>query len=63
MEDDSHQLRDGPGHPIKLPGFAEHAPSALKKLVASDPAVAEYIASIRNLNEEGKDDADVEAGN
>jgi silicon transporter len=60
MEDDSHQLRDGPGHPIKLPGFAEHAPSALKKLVASDPAVAEYIASIRNLNEEGKD---VEAGN
>jgi hypothetical protein len=40
MGDDSDQLHLGPGHLIKLPGFPENAPAALKELTASDPSVA-----------------------
>jgi hypothetical protein len=53
MGDDAAQLRDGPGHPVKLAGFAE-APPALKKLMTSDPAVADYINSIHAM-ENGKE--------
>merc|ERR1712151_391105 len=40
----------------KLPGFAESAPKQLKKLIESDPAVAEYVkdymeTSLRSMQE------------
>jgi hypothetical protein len=43
---------------VKLPGFAENAPEALKKLFESDPEVVDYInSSIRKL-EIGKDNVE-----
>jgi hypothetical protein len=36
MSDDADQLHLGPGHPIKLPGFAENAPTLLNKFLESD---------------------------
>ena len=51
MGDDSDQLHLGPGHLIKLPGFPENAPASLKKLTASDPAVAEYLNSIHKMED------------
>jgi hypothetical protein len=47
MEDHPDELRMGPGHPRKLPNFAEHGPDVLKELLTSDPAVLKYIDSIR----------------
>jgi hypothetical protein len=56
MGDDEEQLHLGPGHMVKLPGFAEDAPAALRELMESDPSVVEYINSIRGI----KGDVDVE---
>jgi silicon transporter len=53
MSDDSDQLHLGPGHLVKLPGFAEHAPTALKDLMMADPSVADYLKSIHEM-ESGK---------
>jgi hypothetical protein len=47
LKDQDHM---GPGHPRKLPGFAEHAPPSLKKLrKSSDPRVAEYLQSMHAM--------------
>jgi len=46
-KDDSQRLHAGLGHPVKLPGFVDAAPNSLKKLIKSDPAVKEFIDSIR----------------
>jgi silicon transporter len=43
MEDDDTNLQVGAGHLVKLPGFRDHAPRSLQKLLARDPAVAEYL--------------------
>jgi silicon transporter len=43
MEDDDTALNYGTGHIVKLPNFKDHAPKSLQKLLARDPAVAEYI--------------------
>ncbi|GKY98543.1 hypothetical protein MPSEU_000811300 [Mayamaea pseudoterrestris] len=48
--DDEEQLGLGPGHPRKLPTSIENAPESLKKLLRKDPAVMEYIASIRKMD-------------
>jgi silicon transporter len=53
MGDDTEHLRVGAGHLYKLPGFADNAPPALKKLMAADPAVAQYLNSIHAM-ENGK---------
>jgi silicon transporter len=47
--DDADKIHMGPGHPRKLPGFVENAPDSLKELLASDPAVLQYIDSIRKV--------------
>ena len=51
LGDDNDQLHLGPGHAIKLPGFAENAPEPLKELLNKDPSVREYIESV--MMEEG----------
>jgi len=33
----------GAGHMVKLPGFVDNAPPALKKLMKKDPSIGEYI--------------------
>jgi hypothetical protein len=43
MEDDDTALNYGAGHIVKLPNFKDHAPKSLKKLLAKDPKVAEYL--------------------
>jgi hypothetical protein len=43
MGDDDTLLQYGAGHIVKLPGFKDHAPKSLQKLLARDPAVAEYL--------------------
>jgi hypothetical protein len=43
MGDDDTALNYGAGHIVKLPNFKDHAPKSLKKLLAKDPMVAEYI--------------------
>jgi len=43
MSDDPTQLQLGAGHIVKLPGFADNAPSALQRLLKKDPSVAQYI--------------------
>jgi len=43
--DHSVNLHDGIGHIVKLPGFANNAPSKLKALMRKDPSIAEYINS------------------
>jgi hypothetical protein len=43
MGDDDTILQYGAGHIVKLPGFKDHAPKSLQKLLARDPAVAEYL--------------------
>ena len=48
MSDDADTLRVGPGHPVKLPGFAANAPKSLKKLSEKDPEVGKYINSLVN---------------
>ena len=45
MGDDTAHVPVGVGHMAKLPGFAEAAPSALKRLMKKDPSVGAYIAS------------------
>merc|ERR1711997_1152504 len=46
MGDDQNQLPMGTGHMVKLPGFADNAPPALKRLLKKDPSVGAYINSI-----------------
>merc|ERR1711915_443943 len=46
MGDNNTQLQTGPGHMVKLPGFADNAPPALKRLLKKDPSVGAYINSI-----------------
>jgi silicon transporter len=46
---DADDLHLGSGHLYKLPGFADNAPAALKLLWESDPAVAEYLKSIHDM--------------
>jgi len=45
MGDDTSHLPIGAGHMVKLPNFADNAPSSLKKLLKKDPSVAQYINS------------------
>jgi hypothetical protein len=59
MQDHNEELHLEAGHLAKLPGFAEHAPPALKHLMAANPAVAEYINSLHameNGQENGSND-------
>jgi silicon transporter len=51
--DDDEQMHMGPGHPRKLPGFAENAPPALQKLMKSDPSVKAYVDTMQAM-ENGK---------
>jgi silicon transporter len=53
MSDNTEQLHLGAGHLVKLPGFAEHAPPALKALMETNPSVAVYLNSIHDM-ETGK---------
>ena len=55
MSDHTDQLRYGPGHPVKLPNFAESAPQSLKKLLKKDPSVGKFLQSIAAM-EDGKAD-------
>jgi hypothetical protein len=48
MGDDPDALA-GSGHLYKLPVFGDNAPAALKALWESDPAVAEYLKSIHEM--------------
>ena len=51
IEDEPDKLHIGPGHPVKLPGFAENMPSALKRLLVSDESVMQYITNmVQNTN-------------
>merc|ERR1719354_1131793 len=36
----------GAGHMVKLPGFVDNAPPALKKLMKKDPSIGEYINNV-----------------
>lgn len=47
VEDNIHM---GPGHPRKLPTAIDNAPESLKKLLRADPAVMDYIESIRKMD-------------
>jgi silicon transporter len=57
LEDHPDDLHMGPGHPRKLPNFAENAPDVLKELLTSNPDVLQYLDSIRKARS-----GDVEAG-
>jgi len=46
MQDNKDELHLGPGHMLKLPGFAENAPDALKELMMSRSDVREFMSSI-----------------
>jgi len=46
MGDDNDQLPMGAGHMVKLPGFADNAPPALKRLLRKDPSIGAYINSV-----------------
>ena len=56
MSDHTDQLRYGPGHPVKLPNFAESAPKSLKKLLQKDPSVGKYINNSIAAMVDGKAD-------
>ena len=45
-KDNLSELPGGAGHMIKLPGFYDEAPDALKELVASDPDVKKWMESM-----------------
>jgi silicon transporter len=49
MADNDHM---GPGHPRKLPGFADTAPKALRELMMADPSVMEYMDSVRKMDDD-----------
>jgi silicon transporter len=53
LGDDDEQLHLGPGHMLKLPGFAEDAPAALKELMESDPSVVDYVKSLHGIKAVG----------
>ena len=61
LGDNEEQLHAGPGHLVKLPGFVDGAPSALRDLLKSDPSVLHYLNSIRNIDD-AKDIENVETG-
>ena len=46
MADEDDMVHVGPGHPIKLPGFGESAPQALKELMKDDVESSQFVASI-----------------
>jgi len=54
MSDHAENLPIGPGHPVKLPNFAETAPKSLQKLLKKDPSVAQYLNSVHDDVEAGK---------
>ena len=60
MGDDEDALHLGAGHALKLPGFADGAPDALKDLFSKDPSVREYIEGY--MEESAKKLAEAEAG-
>merc|ERR1712150_288970 len=60
MGDDETALHLGAGHALKLPGFADNAPDALKELFSKDPSVREYIEGY--MEESAKKLAAAEAG-
>jgi len=54
MGDDDAQLPLGAGHMVKLPGFADNAPSSLQKLMRKDPSVGQYINEVvKKLSQHG----------
>jgi hypothetical protein len=57
MSDHTDQLRYGPGHPVKLPNFAESAPKSLKKLLRSESSFGKYNNSIAAMVDGKADDA------
>jgi hypothetical protein len=57
MSDHSARIIVGPGHPVKLPNFAETAPKSLQKLIGKDPAVGTYLNSVHDDAEAGKETA------
>jgi len=60
MSDHSTRLPVGPGHVVKLPNFAETAPKSLQKLLKKDRKVGEYLNSLHDDVEAGKDDSKAE---
>ena len=63
FEDNSLQLKRGPGYPVKLPGFIENAPESLRELIESDYSVLSYFKIIlpggkEEKNEDNKGDKD-----
>eukprot|EP00558_Chaetoceros_sp_UNC1202_P010555 CAMPEP_0197233736 /NCGR_PEP_ID=MMETSP1429-20130617/1719_1 /TAXON_ID=49237 /ORGANISM="Chaetoceros sp., Strain UNC1202" /LENGTH=494 /DNA_ID=CAMNT_0042692041 /DNA_START=67 /DNA_END=1551 /DNA_ORIENTATION=+ len=46
MADADDMVFVGPGHPVKLPGFGESAPQALKDLMKEDVESSQFVASI-----------------
>ena len=62
MSDHSTRINMGPGHPVKLPNFVQSAPMSLQKLLKKDPSVGNYLNSIHDdveagKNKEGEDSA------
>jgi Silicon transporter len=60
MGDNEDNLQIGPGHMIILPGFYEAAPASLKALLDADPNVAQYVNSLHDQLEKGRQAMDNE---
>ena len=60
LGDNEEELHAGPGHLVKLPGFVDGAPSALRDLLKSDASVLHYLNSIRNIEDAKDIETDVE---
>jgi len=51
--DDSNQLKYGPCHVVKLPGFTANAPQSLRDLLKKDPSVGHHINTLYDATERG----------
>jgi len=47
--DDNDVLQYGAGHIVKLPGFVDHAPPALRELMEMDDSVLKFISTLQSV--------------
>jgi hypothetical protein len=59
--DNADDLHLGAGHMIKLPGFAENAPPALKKPFEKDESVRAYLSTLHQAEDENEAGAEQES--
>jgi hypothetical protein len=59
--DNADDLHLGAGHMIKLPGFAENAPPALKKLFEKDESVRAYLSTLHQAEDGNEAGAEQES--